>query len=58
MKIKVLLVMPGKEPQVVRIPASIKYIKAFIGERLFSVKLNENTVIIGTIISNNNCILI
>lgn len=47
MKIKVLLVMPGKEPQVVKIPASIKYIKAFIGDKLFSVKLNENTVIIG-----------
>ena len=32
MKIKSLLVMPGKEVQTVRIPASIKYIKAFIGE--------------------------
>lgn len=46
MKIKVLLVMPGKEVQTVRIPASIKYIKAFIGDELYRVKLNENTVLI------------
>lgn len=46
MKIKVLLVMPGKEPQAVRIPASIKYIKSFIGNDLFRIKLDENTVII------------
>lgn len=46
MKIKVLLVMPGKEPQAVRIPASIKYIKSFIGEDLFRIKLDDNTVII------------
>lgn len=46
MKIKVLLVMPGKEPQVVRIPASIKYIKSFIGEKLFYIKLDENTILI------------
>ena len=50
MKIKVLLVMPGKEAQVVKIPASIKYIKAFIGENLFRIKLNENT----TLIANKN----
>lgn len=46
MKIKVLLVMPGKEPQVVRIPASIKYIKSFIGENLFRIKLDDNTNLI------------
>lgn len=46
MKIKVLLVMPNKEVQVVRIPASIKFIKAFIGNELYRVKLNENTVLI------------
>ncbi len=46
MKIKVLLVMPGKEVQTVRIPASIKFIKAFIGEELYRIKLNENTVLI------------
>ena len=38
--------MPGKEVQTVRIPASIKYIKAFIGEELYKVKLNENTLLI------------
>ena len=46
MKIKVLLVMPGKEPQIVRIPASIKYIKSFIGENLYRIKLSENTTLI------------
>lgn len=46
MKIKSLLVMPGKEVQIVKIPASIKYIKAFIGEELYKVKLNENTLLI------------
>ncbi len=46
MKIKVLLVMPGREAQVVKIPASIKYIKAFIGENLFRIKLSANTVLI------------
>lgn len=45
MKIKVLLVMPGKEVQTVKIPASIKYIKAFIGQELFKIRLNENTMI-------------
>ena len=46
MKIKVLLVMPNKEAQVVKIPANIKYIKAFIGKNLFRIKLDENTVLI------------
>lgn len=46
MKIKVLLVMPGKEVQIVKIPASIKFIKAFIGDELYRIKLNENTVLI------------
>lgn len=46
MKIKVLLVMPNKEVQVVKIPASTKFIKAFIGDDLFRVKLNETTVLI------------
>lgn len=45
MKIKVLLVMPGKEVQIAKIPASIKYLKSFIGEELYRVKLNENTII-------------
>lgn len=46
MKIKVLLVMPNKEVQVVKIPASTKFIKAFIGDDLHRVKLNETTVLI------------
>lgn len=46
MKIKVLLVMPNKEVQVVKIPASTKFIKAFIGDDLYRVKLNETTVLI------------
>lgn len=46
MKIKVLLVIPNKEVQVVRIPASIKFIKSFIGEELYKIKLNESTLLI------------
>lgn len=46
MKIKVLLVMPNKEVQVVKIPTSTKFIKAFIGDDLYRVKLNETTVLI------------
>lgn len=46
MKIKVLLVMPGKEVQVVKIPASQKFIKSFIGESLYKLKLNQNTMIV------------
>lgn len=46
MKIKVLLVMPGKEVQIVKIPASIKFIKSFIGDELYRIRLNENTILI------------
>lgn len=46
MKIKVLLVMPGKEVQTVRIPASLKYIKSFIGENLFKIKLDSHNMLI------------
>lgn len=45
MRIKVLLVMPGKEVQLVKIPANTKFIKSFIGDELFKIKLNENTMI-------------
>ena len=45
MKIKCLLVMPGKEVQKLKIPASLKFIKAFIGENLLKIKVNENTMI-------------
>lgn len=46
MKIKCLLVMPGKEIQRVRIPANIKFIKALIGENLLDIRANENNIII------------
>lgn len=46
MKIKSLLVMPGKEAQIVKIPASLKFIKALIGENLFRVKLDSNNILI------------
>lgn len=46
MKIKVLLVMPNKEIQVIRIPASSKFIKSFIGEKLYRIKLDEHTILI------------
>jgi len=46
MKIKVLLVMPGKEVQTIKIPASIKFIKALIGDELYKIKLNETTILI------------
>ena len=46
MKIKCLLIMPGKEVQRVRIPANIKFIKALIGENLLNIRANENNIII------------
>ena len=46
MKVKVLLVMPGKEIQTVKIPASIKFIKAFIGKELYKIRLNSNIMLI------------
>ena len=46
MRIKVLLVIPNQEVQVVKIPANLKFIKAFIGENLFRLKLNKDTMII------------
>ena len=46
MKIKVLLVMPGKEAQIIKIPASIKFIKSFIGENLFKIKLDNHTLLV------------
>lgn len=52
MKIKVLLVMPGKEVQIMKIPASMKFIKSFIGEELYRIKLNENTVLIANYNAN------
>ena len=48
MKIKILLVMPGKETQKVRIPASVKFIKSLIGNDLERIKLGENTLLIAS----------
>ena len=52
MKVKVLLVMPGKEIQTVKIPASLKFIKAFIGEELYKIRLNSNIMLIANKNSN------
>lgn len=46
MKIKVLLVIPNQEVQIVKIPANLKFIKSFIGKNLYRVKLNEDTILI------------
>ena len=46
MRIKVLLVIPNQEVQVVKIPPSLKFIKSFIGENLFRLKLSKNTLLI------------
>lgn len=46
MKIKVLLVIPNQEVQIVKIPANLKFIKSFIGANLFRLKLNENIMLI------------
>lgn len=50
MKIKVLLVMPGEEARIVKIPAHNKFIKSFIGENLFEKRLDNNNILI----ANNN----
>ena len=46
MKIKSLLVMPEKEVQLVRIPASLKFIKSLIGAKLIRIKLDDDTIIL------------
>lgn len=46
MKIKILLVIPEKEPQTLKIPRSSKFIKALIGDELQKIKLDENIMII------------
>ena len=45
MKIKSLLVMPGKEVQKVKIPANIKFIKALLGEDLQKIIIDNDTAI-------------
>lgn len=46
MKIKVLLIMPNREVQTVKIPRNIKFIRALIGNELLRIKINQNTIII------------
>lgn len=46
MKIKVLLVIPGMEGKIVKIPANDKFIKSFIGENLFEKRLDSNNILI------------
>lgn len=46
MKIKVLLVMPDREVQTVRIPRSSKFIKALIGTDLLKIKLDDDIMLI------------
>lgn len=46
MKIKVLLVIPGMEGKVVKIPSNDKFIKAFIGENLFEKRLDSDNILI------------
>jgi len=45
MKIKVLLFMPGREAQLIKIPANTKFLKAFIGEELYRIRLDKNTIL-------------
>lgn len=45
MKIKCLLVMPGKEVQKIKIPGNIKFIKSFLGRNLQKISLDKNNVI-------------
>jgi hypothetical protein len=48
MKIKVLLVMPSKEVQSVKIPSSNKFIKSFIGKNLYKINLDETVMLIAS----------
>lgn len=46
MKIKVLLVIPGMEGKVVKIPSNDKFMKSFIGENLFEKRLDSDNILI------------
>ncbi len=54
MKIKVLMVMPGKEVQIIKIPASMKFIRSFIGKDLFKIELDKNIMLIASKNANND----
>lgn len=47
-KIKALLVMPGVEVQKIKIPANMKFIRAYLGGALYKYKIDDNTIIIGS----------
>ena len=46
MKIKVLLVAPGIEVQKIKIPASTKFIKSLIGDKLLKIRVSNKIGII------------
>ena len=46
MKIKCLLIMPNKEVQKVKIPGSLKFVRALIGKDLLKIRANKNNIII------------
>ncbi|MCI9245662.1 MAG: hypothetical protein HFJ30_00700 [Clostridia bacterium] len=48
MKIKVLLVIPGKEVQIVKLPSANKFIKSFIGKNLYKISLDDETALIAS----------
>lgn len=48
MKIKVLLVIPGMEGKIVKIPANNKFIKSFIGENLFEIRLDTDNILMAS----------
>lgn len=53
MKIKCLLIMPGKEVQRIKIPANIKFIKSLLGENLQKIIINKNTIILLSTMPNH-----
>lgn len=46
--------MPGKEVQIIKIPASMKFIKSFIGKDLFKINLDKNIMLIASRNANND----
>ena len=46
--------MPGKEVQTIKIPATMKFIKSFIGENLYKIKLDANTILIANQDASND----
>lgn len=46
MKIKVLLIIPNRKVQVVRIPSNIKFLKDFLGKELCQIRLDKNNILV------------